>query len=659
MAALGGCARRLEIAAGRPELLLSVQDGLASDFTALTKELYDLQKAQEAGGVAGSPLKELVVEQFDEEQIWQEIELQNNSVLNYFKTTVASLLRGTLFRLIEEEVIEVPEQEFENDVSVEDDEIRESSDEEDREELKHKVKGKNIQTEKLSDEDSDLNFDIDELEKKTKPERRPRFATTSDLDDRFFRLSEMEAFLEKAEKDEGKQKDDNEINYFEDIPSEDEELVIKTKTKGKTKSSRNLQYKDFFDPVEGEEPAIEGGDEENESDEAEGEPELEEFEEDEDMEEMDEDQEEMEESKRDRKAKGAHKKVSFDLLHDSEGEELADVIGGKKPEEAKSAFEKRQERLNTQIQQLEKSALEHKPWQLLGEVNAQKRPENSLLEEDLLFDHAVRKAPVITEATTLQLEDVIIQRIKDQAWDDVVRKEKLKEETFEYKKRLTLDHEKSKLSLTEVYEQEYLKQTQQKSEVEENQQHLDIQKMMDSLFLKMDALSNFHFTPKPPVPEVKVVSNLPSISMEEVAPVNVSDATLLAPEEVKEKGRAGDLQGDTEKTETDKKRERRQKKKLKRLRLREKEVRRKGLEKLNVKLSNKREKETNAEKVKKLTQEGKATLLKDEGKDKPLRSSKAFFSQLQDQVKAELKGAKIGAKKQNKHRELSASKLKL
>lgn len=47
-----------------------------------------------------------------------------------------------------------------------------------------------------------------------------------------------------------------------------------------------------------------------------------------------------------------------------------------------------------------------------------------------------------------------------QAFDDVVRKEKPKEEVFEFKKRLTLDHEKSKQSLAEIYEQEYVKQNQ-------------------------------------------------------------------------------------------------------------------------------------------------------------------------------------------------------
>ena len=69
-------------------------------------------------------------------------------------------------------------------------------------------------------------------------------------------------------------------------------------------------------------------------------------------------------------------------------------------------------------------------------------------------------APVITEQTTLTLEGMIKQRILDQAWDDVQRKNKTKEEVTEFKKRVTLDQEKSKMSLGEIYEQEYIKQTQ-------------------------------------------------------------------------------------------------------------------------------------------------------------------------------------------------------
>ena len=59
-----------------------------------------------------------------------------------------------------------------------------------------------------------------------------------------------------------------------------------------------------------------------------------------------------------------------------------------------------------------------------------------------------------------------------------------------------------------------------------------LKKSMNLLFAKLDTLTHFHYTPKNLSAEVKVIKNMPSIAVEEVAPVVASDATLLAPQEV-------------------------------------------------------------------------------------------------------------------------------
>ena len=97
---------------------------------------------------------------------------------------------------------------------------------------------------------------------------------------------------------------------------------------------------------------------------------------------------------------------------------------------------------------------------------------------------------------------------------------------------------------------------------EETDERKKDQDSMTSMFQmicsKLDALSNFHFTPKPVAHEMKVQPAVAAITMEEAVPMAVSEAQLQAPEEVfdKKKGRKGVLQGESELSQEDRKRKR-------------------------------------------------------------------------------------------------------
>ncbi|XP_014613542.1 PREDICTED: U3 small nucleolar ribonucleoprotein protein MPP10 [Polistes canadensis] len=623
------------------EEFLSVQDTVSVHFQNATKQLYDFTKEQTKRNTNALP--ELLTDGFDEEQIWQQLELQNEGELAHFLSDVSKLLAGN-------KTLTLP-------ISPTKPELIESKDED------AKVEGISSMDQQKEEEEEEEEEEQQELKSSLKKAKRIKgqHQKRSIVDDKFFKLQELDEYLTKEERKEKQiRKDAEESDEDKDDKGDGESLDlfndISEDEGDSSKDGKFIKYADFFDNPNSEDEGEDGKifPFSNDRDEIDEKEDNESFENSE-LEDVDEDDTDL---------KPISKKVKFNLTNDSdETDSLENKIENKeKNVETKSSLEARQERLQTRIQQLEEEALAEKPWQLKGEVNAALRPPNSLLEEYVEFDVSSRPPPIITEQTTFQLEDIIKQRIKDKAWDDVEKKFKPVETPLEYKKKLILNQEKSKESLSQIYENEYLKQKQalnpetKEVEEEEPKAHVEIREMMESLFSKLNALSNFHYTPRLVQPEIKIISNVPAINMEEVAPVATSDATLLAPEEVQAKSR-GDIIGKSERTITDMKRERR-KKKLKQKERQKDRERKEQINSMKPRIDKKYKKNVNLELMKKLSKDRNITTA-DETMNKVAKSSSAFFSQLQDQVKSHIKSKVNPMSKDKNKKALSAAKLKL
>ncbi|VAI30045.1 hypothetical protein VPH35_089317 [Triticum aestivum] len=264
-----------------------------------------------------------------------------------------------------------------------------------------------------------------------------------------------------------------------------------------------------------------------------------------------------------KKRNGFTKKVHFkDELHEMEVDDIEkdDVNDGPslEDEQGLSTHEKGLLKMRNQIDLMEKASLEPSKWIMQGEVDASRRPKNSALEVDLDFEHNVRPAPVITEEVTASLEEMIKKRIAEGHFDDVE-----KPSTLPYKapkQQKEMDENKSKKGLAEHYEDEFKKKTGIAPATLAISDELknEANDLFKRICLKLDALSHFHFAPKPVIEDMSIQVNVPALAMEEVAPVAVSDAAMLAPEEVFE-GK-GDIKEDMELTQVERKRRRAKKK---------------------------------------------------------------------------------------------------
>lgn len=166
-----------------------------------------------------------------------------------------------------------------------------------------------------------------------------------------------------------------------------------------------------------------------------------------------------------------------------------------------STHEKRLTSLQQQIAALEAENVAKKDWTLMGEATSRIRPHNSLLEEDLEFERVMKAVPVITEETVSGLEDRIKARILEGRFDDVLRKRPVDDKPFLPSRFFELQDTKSKQSLAQIYEEEYTAAQTGSAAGEDRDgklrsEHDEITKIWEAISLKLDALSNAHFTPK-------------------------------------------------------------------------------------------------------------------------------------------------------------------
>lgn len=443
------------------------------------------------------PISSLLTDDFDAEQIWQQIDLQAQPLIASLKKRVKNLDKTseTLSLLVNDHEPKPTRGDQGREV---DDADEDSGDEDMDAEVERTVSSEIEESDEQEPEKEEASEDEDENEED---------GEKGVLEDRFFKINDLEKFLNEAEvqgleppKESAEDDDDESLdveNDDEDDEDDDEDEETGKdfgKGGGFDKSTKYSMYEDFF-----------GGRKKPQS--------KKHFASDNEPEEMNSGDDDIEMNSGD------------DEIHDSDQD-------AEQPTGKSSTHERQKEKIHKKIEQLEKENLETKSWIMQGEVTAARRPKNSALEVELDFVHNTRPAPVITEEVTSSLEDIIKRRIAEEQFDDVQPKPTLPSSAP--KEQIKLDENKSEKGLAELYEAEYMQRTGLASAPVSSSDALknEAALLFKRLCLKLDALSHFQFTPKPVIEDMSIQANVPALAMEEIAPVAISEASMLAPEEL-------------------------------------------------------------------------------------------------------------------------------
>lgn len=240
--------------------------------------------------------------------------------------------------------------------------------------------------------------------------------------------------------------------------------------------------------------------------------------------------------------------VRRDLFDSDESEEEGPDVKPDDPKSRQSTHEKVRAKLADEIRRLETANVSKRDWTLSGEAKAPERPLNSLIEEDLEFERVGKPVPVITNEVTEEIEDLVKRRVIAKEFDEVIRRhpDSLGSRGNSRRDAYQLDDTKPQQSLAELYETDHLRATDSSyvdpKDAKLKQEHLEISELWKNINSQLDTLSNWHYKPKTPQPNITVVSDVATVNMEDARPTagrGVNGPGMLAPQEVYEPGNDG------------------------------------------------------------------------------------------------------------------------
>lgn len=245
--------------------------------------------------------------------------------------------------------------------------------------------------------------------------------------------------------------------------------------------------------------------------------------------------------------------VRRDIFDDESEVEDEDAIDGAGDSQApRSTHEKQRARIADEIRRLEAANVAKKEWMLAGEARAVERPVNSLIEEDLDFERVGKPVPVVTNETTEDIEELVKRRILANEFDEVIRRRPgATDSRASRSSRFELEDTKPQQSLAELYEIDHLRATDpnyvDSKDRKLMREHAEVTSLWTEISSQLDTLSNWHYKPKAAQAQINVVTDAPTIMMEEARPTAGSaadGASALAPQEVYAPGDNGRVAGE-------------------------------------------------------------------------------------------------------------------